>query len=84
MTNKTQAIFTAWIAGVSSFLAWLVSLPPENQDALIKPMIELTPLDWRPAIGLASRALATATTIYAVYRAAHSGPNSPPRDAVMK
>lgn len=72
MTQKLQAKISAWIAGISSFVAWLVSLPPENQDALIKPLIELTPLDWRPAIGLVTRALATATTIYAVYKAAHS------------
>lgn len=70
----------AWIAGISAFISWLVSLPPENQDALIKPMIELTPLDWRPAIGLVSRVLATGSTIYAVYKAAHSGPQTPPKN----
>lgn len=69
MTNRTQAIFSASVSGVSSFVAWLVSLPPENQDALIKPLIEFTPIDWRPAIGLVTRALATISMIYGAYKA---------------
>jgi hypothetical protein len=80
MTTKIQAIVTAWIAGITSFIAWLVALPPESQDSVIKPLIELTPLHWRPTIGLISRGVATASTIYAVYKAAHSGPQSPPKN----
>lgn len=71
MTAKLQAIITAWIAGVSSFIAWLVSMPPENQDALIKPLIELCPINWRPAVGFVSRLLATASIIYGAYKTAH-------------
>lgn len=78
MNSKLKAIISAWVAGISSFVAWLVSLPPENQDALIKPMIELTPIDWRPAIGLFTRAIATVSTIHAVYSASHAGPQTPP------
>lgn len=77
MTSKLTAKISVWIAGVSAFIAWLVSLPPESQDALIKPLIELTPLDWRPAIGLVTRLLATATTILAVYKAANSSKQAP-------
>lgn len=68
MTQVLQAKITAWIAGVSSFIAWLVSMPPENQDAIIKPLIELTPLEWRPTIGLVTRGLATASVIYGTYK----------------
>lgn len=74
MTAKAQAILSAWIAGLSSFIAWLVSMPPQNQDAIIKPLIELTPIEWRPAIGLATRALATGSMIYGAYKISHPQP----------
>ena len=80
MTSKIQALVTAWVAGVSAFIAWLVSLPPESQTGLITPLIELAPLDWRPGIGLFTRAIATISTIYAVYSASHSGPQTPPKN----
>lgn len=74
MTHKLQATITAWVAGLSAFVAWLMTVPPEQQTALLGPLVELMPLDWRPAVGLATRVLATASTIFAVYRAAQSGP----------
>lgn len=78
MNSKLKALVTAWVAGVSAFVAWLVSLPPESQTSLIMPLIDLAPLDWRPGIGLFTRTLATISTIYAVYSASHSGPQTPP------
>jgi hypothetical protein len=78
MTTKFQAILAAWIAGTSAFVAWLMTLPPESQTALLAPLIDVAPLEWRPAIGLFTRTLATVTTIYATYKAAHAGPQSPP------
>lgn len=74
--NTLSGKISAWVAGVSAFVAWLVSLPPENQDAIIKPLIELTPLDWRPSIGLATRFLATVSTIYMFYKT-HPKPPTP-------
>lgn len=80
MTHKLQALLTAWVAGVSAFVAWLMTVPPEQQTALLGPLVDVMPLQWRPAVGLATRAIATASTIFAVYRAAQSGPQSPPKN----
>lgn len=80
MSTKIQAITAAWIAGISAFIAWLMALPPESQTTLLAPLIDITPIEWRPAIGLATRALATVTTIYATYKAAHSGPHTAPQN----
>jgi hypothetical protein len=81
MTERAKSKLSVWIAGISSFVAWLVSLPPENQDAVIKPLIELSPIGWRPTIGLISRALATGGMIYAAYKthSAIQNPQEPPK-----
>lgn len=79
MTAKLQSKISAWVAGLSGFIAWLVSLPPQNQDAVIKPLIELTPLDWRPTIGLVMRGLSTASLIYGAYKM-HATSIQPPED----
>lgn len=82
MTHKFQALVTAWIAGLSAFIAWLMTVPPEQQTALLGPLVEVMPLTWRPAVGLATRLLATGSTIFAVYRAAQSGPSPQPPASV--
>lgn len=80
MSTKLQTIVGAWIGGISAFISWLATVPPESQTALLGPLVDCMPLAWRPTIGLGMRALATASTIYAVYKAAHSGPQTPPKN----
>ena len=80
MKNKTQL----WIAGVTtslgSFIGWLATVPPEQQDALMAPIVSILPLHWRPAIGLISRALASGGAIWGLY-VAHRGPTGTPGPA---
>lgn len=80
MTNKIQALISGCVSGVSAFISWLVMIPPEQQTKMLSPLVELTPIEWRDAVGLFTRGLATATSIYAVFKASQSGPQSPPKN----
>ena len=79
-TSKIGAGIAAAVSGVSAFVAWLATVPPSEQNALLGPIVDLLPIDWRPAIGLFMRALSTFSTIYAVYQAAKSGPATQPKN----
>ena len=80
MNNKLQTLIAASVSGISAFVSWLVTLPPESQDAFLSPLVEITPLHWRPTVGFIFRALATISTVYAGYKASHSGPTTPPEN----
>lgn len=80
VTNKLRAGIAGGVSGISAFIAWLATVPPEQQTALLGPLVELMPIEWRAGIGLGMRALATVSTIYAVYQAAKSGPQTPPKN----
>lgn len=82
MTNKVQTIIAGIVASISSFWSWILSMPPEMQTQTLQPFVELTPLDWRPALGLFMRTLASVSTLYAVFRASQSGPGTPPKNPV--
>lgn len=79
-TPKTRALVGATIAGASGFLAWLATVPPEQQDALLGPIVSLLPLHWRPTIGAVMRALSSVAAIYTALQASHSGPQTPPQN----
>lgn len=74
LEEHIKVVILSSVSGISAFIAWLVSLPPESQDAFIKPMIELTPISWRPEIGFMTRAIAVVTAATAAYKASKSGP----------
>lgn len=78
MTTKIKAITAAWITATFAFIAWLMTIPPEQQGSLLGPLVDLTPIEYRGLVGFVTRLLASISTIYAVYSAAHSGPQSPP------
>jgi len=78
MTSKIQAIVVAWIAGITAFISWVCTIPPEQQTSLLGPLVELVPIHYRDSVGGITRLLASASTVYAVYKAAHSGPQTPP------
>lgn len=77
-TSKVRAILGGAISAVTSVIAWLATVPPEQQSGILAPFVELTPVSWRPAVGLVMKALAAGTGFYAVYQAAHSGPQTKP------
>lgn len=80
MTTKLQAIIAGAVAGFTSFAGWFVTLSPDSQNAFVAPLLEAVPVSWRPGIGVAMKLLASASMSYGIYQAAHSGPQSPPRN----
>lgn len=77
MTDKLKAKLAAWVSAASGLIAYLVSLPPSNQDAVLGPIVALAPVDWRPEIGLITRGLAAASLIYAAHKHASQPPTPP-------
>lgn len=77
-TSKVRAIISGAIFGVANFIAWLATVPPEQQSGILAPFVETLPLEWRPAVGLWMKILGSVSGIYSVYSAAHSGPQTKP------
>lgn len=84
MTSKIQAIVSAFLAGLASFISWLAMVPPETQSGWLATLVELTPVQYRPQVGLWTRLAAFFLGIYATYRASHSGPQTPPTNPPSK
>ena len=83
MNTKRNVILASAGAGFSGFINWLATVPPEQQSGWLAALVELTPLHWRPNVGLFTRCLTLSLGIYATYLAARSGP-TPPTDSTNK
>ena len=77
MNAKRNVILTSAGAGFFGFVNWLATVPPEQQSGWLAALVELTPLHWRPNVGLLTRCLTLFLGIYATYLAARSGPTPP-------
>lgn len=80
MTNKYQAIASGVIAAVTGFLSWFLMLPPNQQGDVIAPLIAIVPVSWQSGIAVGLKALGAFTGLYATFKAAQSGPQSPPKN----
>lgn len=80
MTNKIQTIVGAGITGFFGFIAWLATVPPEQQSGILGALSTVFPIAWQPTIGLWAKLFATASGYWSLYKAAHSGPQTPPVD----
>lgn len=79
-THKTRALFSGFLSGLIGFWNWLATVPPEQQQGWLASLVELTPVQWRPNVGLATRFLMWALMIYAVHQSSKSGPQSKPKN----
>ena len=82
MNDKLQAKVSAYVFTIASILVYLSTLPPEQQDSVLGPIVSLIPLTWRPEVGLILKAISSAAGFWGIYKAAHSGPQVPPVDVV--
>lgn len=78
MTTKIQAFIAANVTAVFSFVSWLVTLPPEQQTGILGQFVAFCPAGWQPGVGFWTKILSSVSAVYMVYKAAHSGPQSPP------
>ncbi len=76
LLTKLSAIGAAFFG----FVAWLATVPPEQQSGMLGALNSVLPQPWAPTIGLWSKFLTTGLAYYAVYKAAHSGPQTPPQN----
>lgn len=75
--EKISALIAAIVTGFSSFVAWVMTIPPEQQTKLLSPLVELIGIENRDAVGLFMRTLASISTVYAVFKSSQSGTNLP-------
>ncbi len=78
MTSKVQAQLSAYLTAFFGFIAWLATIPPEQQSGILGALAQVFPISWQPTIALWTKLIATVSGIYMVYKAAHSGPQTPP------
>ena len=83
MSTKFKALIASIATGIFGFINWLATVPPEQQSGWLASLVELTPLQWRPNVGLFTRCLTLFLGIYATYLAAHSGPQTPPKNPAV-
>lgn len=77
MNAKLQATLAAIFTATASFINWLATVPPEQQSGWVATLVEITPVEYRPNVGLFTRFLMFFLAIYAVRKAAQSGPTKP-------
>lgn len=78
MTNKIQAIWAAILSGVTGYLAYFIALPPSLQTGIMGDIITQAPAAWQPALAGTAKTLSMFLGMWATYKAAHSGPQTPP------
>lgn len=76
ITTKQKSLWSASFAAVTGFLAWLANTPPEQQDAVLGPLVALLPVHLRPTFGAIMKVLSTVAVIYSTVQASHSGPSN--------
>lgn len=77
MKTKLCTLLFAIGAGITSFVSWLETVPPEDQSGWLDTLVELTPVQYRAKVALFSRFATLFAGIYVTYRATHSKQTNP-------
>lgn len=78
LSTKIQALLYAAGGGAAGYIAYFLGLPQNLQTGVLGELINLCPASWQPAGAAITKTLSTFLTLYATYKAAHSGPQTPP------
>lgn len=78
LSTKVQAWIAGLVGGMGSFIAWFINTPPEQQSGWLAQLVELVPVNDRPSAALFAKTISTCAGFYAIYKASHSGPSTPP------
>ncbi len=63
ISTKTKAIGSAIATAAFGFVNWLATVPPEQQSGILATLVEITPIHWRPTVGLWTRMFMTVSAI---------------------
>ncbi len=77
---KHQALLAGIVAGITQFAGWFIALPPSQQTASIAPIIAVVPPDWQSTIAVWMKTIGGISLIFATFKAAQSGPQTPPKN----
>jgi len=77
MTNKLQALLASGGAGIAGFINWLATVPPEQQSGWVATLVEITPIEHRPSVGLFTRFVMLFLGVYATFKASNSSRHNP-------
>lgn len=78
LSTKIQSLIGAISAGVMGYLAYFIALPPNLQTGMLGEIINVAPPSWQPALAATTKTLSVLLGAWATYKAAHSGPQTPP------
>lgn len=78
MSTKLQALLYGALSAFSGYIAYFVALPPNLQTGILGELIGVAPPAWQPALAATTKTLSVFLGLYATYKAAHSGPQTPP------
>lgn len=77
MKNKLSLYTSGGISFLATFIGWFITLPPNQQNDTIAPIIAIVPVNWQVKIGIALKAIGGISGLYATFKAAQSGPTTP-------
>jgi hypothetical protein len=80
MTNKIQALVYGILSGFTGWLAYFIALPPSLQTGMIGEITTILPASWQPVMAGFMKTVSVVSGIYMGYKAAHSGPQTPPKN----
>lgn len=78
MTSKVQAKISALATAIFGFIAWITTIPPEQQSGILGALAQVFPQSWQPTVALWTKLISAFSGVWMVYKAAHSGPQTPP------
>lgn len=79
-TTKLQALLYGIASGITGYLAYFLALPPSLQGGIMGQVISVCPVGWQPFMAGSMKTISVFLGIYATYKAAHSGPQTPPKN----
>lgn len=77
VSHKLRALIASVASGLVYFINWLATVPPEQQAGWLAQLVEITPVQYRPSVGLFTRFAGFALAVYATMQASKAGPSKP-------
>ncbi len=76
MKNKLSIWISGAYGAIASVGGWFITLPPEQQNSFVAPLIAVVPVKWQVGIAAVLKISGAVSGLYATFKAAQSGPTT--------